>query len=114
MSEGALRLAYKRSISKGLISQHGKMPTLTDAGRRHLAPFQAPHLAGAQLMVIFDIPEDVAWKRQKFRAYLREFQFQQIQKSVWVTSIECRTYIQDAVDTLDLATNVQIFEARAL
>ena len=111
--EQVVRNAYQRAMQKDLIlrSENG-LPQLTAKGQRQLAPFHAKSLPNAELMVIFDIPEEAAAKRQRFRRYLREFEFVQIQKSVWTTHLDCTQYIKQAAEELKITEYVRLFESK--
>ena len=76
-----------------------------------MQPFVATKLAkNVQLMVIFDIPEDDARVRRRLRLLLNEWQFTQVQKSVWVSDFDYETVLVQAVKELGLEKCVQIFE----
>lgn len=111
----AARNAYYRAIQKGLIEiDDDNIPRLTQIGRRKIAPFTAKKLKGAQILVVFDIPEAERWKRDHFRCTLREFSFKKIQQSVWTSNLDCREYIDLEIKNLELGTMVKMFEARLL
>ena len=57
---------------------------------------KTPTWDGLFRMVIFDIPESKKGTREMFRRKLKELEFQQLQKSVFVTPYECH----DEVDFL--------------
>lgn len=110
-----LKVAYNRAIQYGLIEvDASNIPRLTPKGQRKIAPFEALHLQGASLMVIFDIPETDRWKRQQFRNILREFHFKQLQKSVWWTKLDCKKYVAETIKDLNLEDCVLFFEARKI
>lgn len=119
IKEHTLRTAYYRSIKKGLIELDTSsglpgLPRLTAKGKRKIAPYTSKKLKGAHLMVVFDIAESSRWKRQQLRTTLREFDFHQIQKSVWISSSDCRGYVKAEIKELDLANSVRIYECREL
>src|SRR3990167_5623755 len=88
--ENTAKTAFHRAIDKGLIKiDEQNIPRLTDKGKRSLAPLTSKKLRGAKLLVVFDIPENARWRRGYLRAVLREFSFKQLQKSVWVTDLDC-------------------------
>lgn len=106
-----LRNAYYRGVDSGLISQGSDIPRLTDLGKRKIAPFVASRLGNnASLMVIFDIPEARAADRRVLRTILKQWQFRQVQKSVWVSSYDFREPLIEAITQLRLAEHVQIHE----
>lgn len=65
-------------------------------------------------MVIFDIAEKDRAKRSHLRLLLKELSFQQVQKSVWISSQDHREYIQVEIDALNLKESVLLYEARQL
>lgn len=111
----AARTAFTRVIEQGLveINDDGSV-RMTAKGRRKLAPYYSKKLAGAQLMVTFDIPEGERRKRNHLRTLLRELSFLQVQKSVWISDFDHRSLIKAEVDELRLHDYVQVFESRRL
>lgn len=114
INESSVQLAFKRAIKHGYIVLDEDSPRLTYAGKRQLAPYVSPTLSDSYILVIFDIPEEERWKRRKFRAVLKEFQFNQIQKSVWASKLDCQEYILETISLLDLGNAVKLLEARPL
>lgn len=112
ISEKAVRSSLRRAVSSGLVEYNENgIPKLTNQGERVLRPFRAKHLKWSKLMVIFDIPEPDRWKRRQLRAILNEFKFRQVQKSVWISSYDSRTFLKKELKTLNLGKEVKIFEA---
>lgn len=111
-----IRNAYYRAQRAGLVELDGQgIPRLTDKGQRRARPFVAQRLSRqARLMVIFDIPEEEAWKRKRLRAVLRELRFEPIQKSVWISQYDHRKLIAAEVKQYGLDKYVQIYEASKL
>ena len=108
--QATLRAAYSRAQQQGLIEQDKNLMVLTAKGRRKVVPFVAEKLKGeAQLMIIFDIPEDQAIKRRKFRKVLKDWQVKQVQKSVWVTSKDYREELVAVVKELQLGGYVELY-----
>lgn len=114
-SESAVRSAYYRAIKQNLVSidENGDV-RLTPKGRRYILPYVSKKLENAQIMVIFDIPEIDRWKRSKLRLLLKEFSFVQVQKSVWVTSLDCREFVKAGIEELNFMEEVKIYECRPL
>jgi len=52
---------------------------------------------GRWLMVFFDVPEKMRKMRDGFRAALLQLGFEQMQKSVWVTSYRVERELQEAI-----------------
>jgi len=62
-------------------------------------------------MVIFDIPEDSADLRRKFRLLLIQLQFKQVQQSVWMSDKDYCAILADSIKDLGLQDWVQLYEA---
>lgn len=114
--ESTLRSAYNRAHRRGLIEQNAKSyPRLTKKGRIEAAPFVSHKLSHrGKLLVIFDIPENKASLRRELRTLLKRLGFVQVQLSVWVTDMDYRTVIIDAVTELELEGYVEFYEAARL
>lgn len=110
-----LKTAYKRANKKGLLKENHQSPRLTKRGYREIWPFVATKLGShAHLMVIFDVPEEFRGRRQKFRRLLKEWQFKQVQKSVWVTDMNYQEALLEVIDDLKLGSFVEIYESARL
>lgn len=110
--QSTLRKAYDRGIKSGLIDRQPKAPGLTSLGKQRVAPYVATKLGkNAILMVIFDVPESRANARRSLRTLLYQWNFEQVQKSVWVSSYDFREALVKAVHELDLAGCVEIHES---
>jgi DNA-binding transcriptional regulator PaaX len=113
--EKTARTSFYRAIKKGLIELDDQgIPRLTNKGHRRVLPFSAPKLKGAQLMIIFDIPEADRWKRGHLRALLHELSFEQVQKSVWISPYDHRELLKMEIEELGLVKEIRLFEARDL
>lgn len=106
-----LRTAYARGKRRGLIAVRRQKPTLTSKGLRVVKPFIAKKLRGAELMVIFDIPERHASLRQQLRLLLKEWNFRQVQKSVWTTEYDYKDTLLEIITEQKLNAYVQLYEA---
>ncbi len=111
---GSLRRAYYEAKQRGLIIDESGQPQLSDQGRKALQPYEPVQMSGADILVIFDIPEEERGKRQWLRLLLRELKFQKIQQSVWMTQYECQDLLHAGLKEKHLEGYVQIFEARHL
>lgn len=110
-----LRTAYDRAIKRGLIHIDNNSVSLSLPARQVVQPYIAQILSsGGQLMVIFDIPEELAPLRQQLRNILKKLQFVQIQQSVWMTKMDHRSIVIETIDDLDLRPYVQLYEAARL
>lgn len=107
-----LRVAYSRAKDHRLVMVDGNKIALSLKGRQIIQPFVAEKLeSGGQLMVIFDIPEDSAELRRKFRLLLRQLGFTQIQQSVWMSGFNHKQIIIDSIKDLGLDGWVQLYES---
>ncbi len=106
-----LQQSYSRLKNRGYVV-HDKVPALTTKGRRYVQPFIAQKLGkDAQLMVIFDIPEDFGDQRRQLRNLLRQLGFSQAQRSVWVSDKDYVGILREAIDELKLGDWVEVYEA---
>lgn len=75
-------------------------------------PFISKKLeGGGRLMVIFDVPEEHADRRRKFRSILRQLKFVQIQQSVWMSENDYREVLFESIQELHLHDWVELYEA---
>lgn len=113
-SQDTLRHAYWRGKTHGLIEENKKIARLTKPGLKVIQPFLAQKLKEASLMVIFDIPEHSSGKRRQFRDLLKEWQFRQVQRSVWTSHYDHRESLEQAIEELNLEGYVEIYECNRL
>lgn len=108
--------AYYRAIRIGLIEiDESGIPRLTSKGRLKVQPFIAEKLSkNANLMIIFDIPEEESWKRRYLRLLLKELRFRQVQKSVWLSEYDHRELLVAEVEQNCLQDYVKMYEAACL
>mgnify|MGYP003382223627 CR=1 FL=1 len=64
---------------------------------------------GQSMLVIYDIPEDLAPKRRELRSLLRELEFAQVQKSVWQTPYNHLEPVLATIAMLHIKPYVQVF-----
>lgn len=85
--------------------------TLTDEGRQRLFRMnidQAPYLSrGKVLLVLFDIPVDAREARDTFRYMLKQYGFEQLQKSAWFSIRDLRGALRELL--LDLNIDKWVF-----
>jgi len=111
INKRAVETAQARALRAGHIIKDSKNRLkLTQLGERLVAPYISKKLSNAQLMIIFDIPEVDSYKRRLLRAILKEFHFEQIQKSVWITKVDCEKYVRQDIAYLGLNKCVKLFE----
>lgn len=109
--EVAMYEAQKQKLIKKKVKQNQNVIRLTELGQKILRPFVAQQLSdNAKLMIIFDIPEDMAIARARLRRVLRSWNFEIIQKSVWATSYDHRQSVNELIKELEIGPYVQLFE----
>ena len=69
---------------------------------------------GTWLMVLFDIPESLRKRRDALRVELRVLGFEQLQKSVWVTSRDVRRELTKIIEILNLPSYVKLLIVKEL
>ncbi len=107
-----LQSTLARAQNKGLVQRHKGVPRLTAEGKIRVRPYTAQILnKDVVLMVIFDIPEEIKYRRRQFRRLLRQLDFNQTQKSVWTTRFDYRKEVIEAAKILGIREYVQIFES---
>lgn len=109
VSRRTLIQTYARAKKKNLIEGDHE-PSLTLKGRQHVQPYIAKSLDGAQLMVIFDIPESHGEQRRQLRTLLHYLGFSQVQRSVWMSPNDHTDVLNDTLVDLRLGDWVQIYE----
>lgn len=67
-----------------------------------------------QLMVFFDIPESLRSSRDTLRKFLKEFGFEQLQKSIWISSYEATSEIKKFLNELRISEYVQLLIVRPI
>lgn len=113
--KSSLQSTLSRAQRQGLVVRKNGTPVLTKAGFSRIKPYQAVRLQhSVSLMVIFDIPEEYANRRRKLRGFLKDREFQQVQKSVWLSPLDYRAELIDVIAELRLGQFVQIFESSRL
>lgn len=109
------RNAFRRAEKQQLVEKNGAgIPRLTALGQIELLPFTSKKLPGAQLLIVFDVPEQDRKKRNKLRIILVKLSFKQVQKSVWTSEYDYRDYLFAVIKDMKLTKEVKIFEARLL
>ncbi|MEK7542220.1 MAG: hypothetical protein AAB524_00790 [Patescibacteria group bacterium] len=92
---------------------------LSEKGKRKVKEFQFAELKmripkkwdGKWRIVIFDIPNKRNQGREALRSKIKELDFYQLQKSVWVFPYPCEQEIEFIVEFFHLYPYVQIIEA---
>lgn len=65
-----------------------------------------------QIMVFFDIPEKLKLTRESFRGFLKELGFEQLQKSIWITSFDTVDEVKKALINYEINDYVQILKVK--
>lgn len=112
-TRSSIRATYYRAIKNQLIELDASgIPRLTTSGEKRLRLFRPKVLdKGAKLLLIFDIPEIYKKKRDRLRSILREYKFEQIQKSVWQTEYDILAYLKEEIYQSELEGYVVIYES---
>ncbi|PID99142.1 CRISPR-associated endonuclease Cas2 [Candidatus Saccharibacteria bacterium] len=109
-----LSATYYRAKQQGLIEQD-IVPTLTEKGLQKVRPYTAKKLGDhARLIVFFDIPQDRAYVRENLRRLLKNLGFEMIQRSVWVSDMDYRSVLLQAIEKFQLQDCVEVHESLRL
>ena len=123
-SRGVLRSTIKRLERQKLISwgeKNGELQLmLEEKGRKRILQYKMDTLAlkntgrwdGFWRVVIFDIPEDNRKAREFFREKLKDLSFQKLQKSVFITRLECKDEIDFLRHSLEISPYVSYILAK--
>jgi len=110
-NRATLNSTISRAEKQGLITRKKGVPILSNRGLQRIRPLTAKTLrTDVYLMVIFDIPEQLAATRSRFRRILLRLEFVQTQKSVWTSRYDHLSYISQVVSELEIEDYVQLFE----
>ncbi|HBV33290.1 TPA: hypothetical protein DIC39_00975 [Patescibacteria group bacterium] len=89
--------------------------SLTNKGQRAALLYalrQAPRFPrGYSTLVIFDIPETARLARRTLRQFLKQGEFKQLQKSVWIVNRDVVSVVGNFLRELKLTNWVQVFRA---
>jgi DNA-binding transcriptional regulator PaaX len=118
LKKASLAQALRRLHQKGLIElvdEASIIIKLTDEGKAQALWEKTIHTRKVWdkkwRIVAFDIPESHSLIRDLFRRRLKEFQFKQLQKSVWVSKINCTDLLRNYIKDLGIAKWVSVLEA---
>lgn len=121
---GVLRSTIKRLEKQKLISwkeKDGELQiALEEKGRKRILEYKIDTLIlkdaskwdGLWRVVIFDIPEDNRKAREFFREKLKNLGLQQLQKSVFITRLECKDEIDFLRHSLEISPYVSYILAK--
>lgn len=115
-SKAALSMMLSRMKKEGLVEGERGTFLLTKKGRKNASrmtllkklPF------GKNILVIFDIPEELSSKRQWLRNELKCMEFEMIQKSVWRGDVVIPKRFVENIHDLKIENYVHIFEITKL
>lgn len=121
-SQALWRLKRSRLIILKEKSDGTFLVELTEKGKRKTKEIQFENLAiskqkkwdGIWRIVIFDIPVKKRIEREAFRRKMKELDFFQLQKSVWVIPYPCEQEIEFLVELFGLYSCVTILEAQRI
>ncbi len=110
--------ALKRLREKGfveIINEAQIIVRLTDEGKSRALWEKVKQLEEVQdgkwRIVAFDIPESHSLIRNLFRRRLKEFGFKQLQKSIWISKLDCTDLIRLYIKDLGIKNWVHVIEA---
>ena len=108
--QGLVRGAGSRKKTKWSLTRRGKRFVQQTKG--DIIEREIPPLDGICRLVIFDIPEKERKKRDLLRAELAGYNFQRLQRSVWMGFNSLPEDFVILLDTLHLKGKVHIFSVR--
>lgn len=110
-----LQSTLARVIRQGYVSRHNGRPSLTPSGLDRISPFTSSlYRKDALLMVAFDIPEDLAYKRRQLRYFLKRRDFMQTQRSIWISRYDHRKALKEFIADLKLDEFVEVYACAKL
>ncbi|OIO30028.1 CRISPR-associated endonuclease Cas2 [Candidatus Nomurabacteria bacterium CG_4_10_14_0_2_um_filter_30_12] len=111
--------ALYRLNKSGYISKKNSIILLSQNGRKYvenkkvrLVTFDSPFQKAApkNLLVMFDIPETKKAEREWFRYHLKEFNYEMIQRSVWVGPSPLPKDFLDYINEIKLKECIKTFK----
>ena len=123
---GMLKSTIKRLEKQKLVAWkeiNGELRlTLSKNGHKKILKYKIDELKlkeqkrwdGLWRVIIFDIPEKNKLGRERFRKKLNELKFFQLQKSVFVTKLECREEMSFLASSFGIPNNVHYILAREI
>lgn len=118
LKKASFAQALRRLRQKGFvefINEKEILIKLTDEGRARAlwekVSRDSKAWDGKWRIVAFDIPQSHYLIRDLFRRRLKEFSFMQLQKSVWVSKIDCTDLLRMYVINLGIKKWVSVLEA---
>jgi len=123
---GLLRSTIRRLEKQKLISWQERnnelILNLTENGKKKVLSYQIDNLQlktpdrwdGFFRVIVFDIPEDKKMAREIFRNKLKYMGFTKLQKSVFLTRLECKDEIDFLRHALEIASYVVYIRAKEI
>lgn len=118
-SKSSVTSAISRLKQKQFVTFEGKHLVTTTKGKQYLKTrrarlqmFDSPFSKGASknLLVMFDIPEARKSEREWFRKQLREFDYEMIQRSVWLGPSPLPKEFVVYVQSIGLSKSIKTFK----
>ena len=100
----------REGIDKIMVCAIGRIYAQEKSQRLHLFASSFPKNAKKNLLLLFDIPEDRKGERDWFRKQLREFDYEMIQKSVWLGPSPLPKEFTDFLTTINLRRCIKTFK----
>lgn len=114
-NKNSLQSGISKAISRGYVRRINGSPVLTNKGFERIAPLVAKKLdKDVYLMVAFDIPEDMRYKRRSLRRLLKERGFEQSQRSLWVCPYDHSEELRLFIEQQNLSQYVDMYECAKL
>ncbi len=120
LKKSSLSKAIERLRTKGFIDAKKYERNLTikinELGRQFIITKakQEADWDGLWRIVVFDIPEEHKKIRSQIRWYLKQWEFKQLQKSVWVSKVDIVLELEEFVRDAKIANWVKVFEAKEI
>lgn len=108
VSESIRRLRMQGIIEKSADSDGNAILLLTELGKDYFGEREA--WDGKYKIVIWDIPEKNKRVRNLLRRKLKEWDFINLQKSVWVTKRNVTEKLRKLIDELELSDSIIVIE----
>lgn len=103
--DGYLQEVEKKGKKGFLLTKKGRMKIL----KYIIKDQEEKKWDGRWRIVIFDIPENIKRRRDRFRDMLKIFKFIQLQKSVWISPHDHSEDLEMVIDELGIEEYVQYF-----
>lgn len=117
LKEEVLKTTLSRLKRKGFVENNNHVWKLTQKGKEYIVRKFLRKKTKAQkrkpcLIIAFDIPENMRWKRDWLRGMLILFYFKQLQKSVWFGPAPLPHDFMEMLRERDILPYLRFFEAK--